>query len=78
MKNIAPRCSSVQKRNTMKTSFTYWSDGPQWLGYLAEFPDYWTQGDTLDELKKNLVDLWRDLNGGHVPGARHQAELVLA
>jgi predicted RNase H-like HicB family nuclease len=27
-----------------------------WLGYLHEFPDYMTQGTSMDELKENLMD----------------------
>jgi predicted RNase H-like HicB family nuclease len=28
-----------------------------WLGYLKEYPDYMTQGETLEELKENLKDI---------------------
>ena len=28
-----------------------WQDGDAWLGYLQEYPDYWTQGESLDDLK---------------------------
>jgi len=45
----------------MKQKFIYWQDDNLWIGYLEEFPDYWTQGETLEELKENLKDLWRDL-----------------
>jgi predicted RNase H-like HicB family nuclease len=54
--------------NTLR--FTYWQDGDAWLGYLEEFPDYWTQGYSVTELKVNLLDLYRDLEGGHVAGIR--------
>lgn len=45
--------------------FVYWEeeDGG-WLGYLQEFPDYWTQGETLDDLKEHLIDLHRDFTSG--------------
>ena len=46
-----------------------------WLGYLEEFPDYLTQGESLGELEENLRDLYRDLNSGEIPGARRVAEL---
>ncbi len=46
-----------------------------WLGYLEEFPDYMTQGETLDELKENLSDLYKDLTSGEIPGVRRVAEL---
>jgi predicted RNase H-like HicB family nuclease len=26
--------------------YVYWQDGEAWLGYLEEFPDYVTQGDS--------------------------------
>jgi predicted RNase H-like HicB family nuclease len=45
----------------MKQKFIYWQDDNLWIGYLEEFPDYWTQGETLEELKESLRDLWQDL-----------------
>ncbi len=59
--------------------YTYWQepDGT-FLGYPEEFPDYMTQGETLEELRENIADLLRDLLGGLVPCERHSAELVLA
>jgi hypothetical protein len=46
-----------------------------WLGYLEEYPDYMTQGESLKELQQNLVGIYRDVSRGHVPGARRVAEL---
>lgn len=57
--------------------FVYWQDGDDFLGYLQEFPDYWTQGESLDDLKAHLIDLHRDLTSGEIPGIRRVAELVL-
>ncbi len=51
----------------MKQKFIYWQDDNLWIGYLEEFPDYWTQGETLEELKENLRDLWRDLASENIP-----------
>jgi hypothetical protein len=63
----------------MKTlDFTYWQDGDAWLGYLDEFPDYQTQGGSLDDLKEHLSDLYRDLSSGEIPCVRRHAELELA
>jgi hypothetical protein len=55
--------------------FVYWQDGQFWLGYLEEFPDYVTQGETLDDLKDHLRDLSRDLTSGEIPAVRRVAEL---
>jgi hypothetical protein len=46
------------------TRFVYWQDGNMWLGYLEEYPDYMTQGESLTELKENLVDIYNDLTSG--------------
>jgi predicted RNase H-like HicB family nuclease len=35
----------------MKQKYTYWKDEEMWLGYLDEFPDYWTPGETAEESK---------------------------
>lgn len=55
-----------------------WQDGDTWLGYLQEFPDYWTQGDNLDDLKEHLKELYVDLLGGSIPGARRVEDLVIS
>ncbi len=59
------------------TRFVHWQDGEMWLGYLEQFPDYLTQGESLAELEDNLRDLYRDLNSGEIPGGRRVAELTL-
>lgn len=59
------------------TKYVHWQDGDAWLGYLEEYPDYWTQGETLDDLIEHLKDLYRDLSSGEIPGARRVGELVL-
>ena len=61
-----------------RKKFTYWQKEDMWIGYLEEFPDYWTQGETLEELKENLKDLWKDLNSGAIPYARRVGELEVA
>lgn len=63
----------------MKTvRYIYWQDGDMWLGHLEDFPDYETQGETLQELQENLKDIYEDITGGHIPGVRRVAELQLA
>lgn len=46
-----------------------------WLGYLEEFPDYWTQGETEEELQENLIDIHKELTSGTVSKVRRVAEL---
>ena len=57
--------------------YIYWQEGDAWLGYLEEFPDYWTQGETLDDLLEHLRDLYLDLSQGHIPGVRKVGEMVI-
>jgi len=57
------------------SAFTYWQDGDAWLGYLDDFPDYLTQGESLDDLQTHLADLYRDLTSGEIPCVRRRAEL---
>jgi predicted RNase H-like HicB family nuclease len=56
----------------------YWEEDGAWLGYFQEFPDYWTQGETLDDLREHLKDLFQDLTHGQIPGIRRVEELVLS
>jgi hypothetical protein len=58
--------------------FVYWQEDGTWIGYLQDYPDYWTQGDTLADLKAHLLDLYRDLNAGAVTGIRKVEELVVS
>ena len=57
--------------------YVHWQDGDMWLGYFEEFPDYTTQGESLEELEENLRDLYSDLTGGVIPGIRRVAELAV-
>ena len=58
--------------------YVYWQDNEMWLGYLEEYPDYLTQGESLEELKENLKDLYKDLHSGAITGIRKVAELDVA
>ena len=58
--------------------YVYWQDGEFWLGYLEEFPDYLTQGKSLEDLQAHLRDLHADLAGGRIPAVRKVAELEVA
>ncbi|MCA9159027.1 MAG: hypothetical protein KDA72_11905 [Planctomycetales bacterium] len=55
-----------------------WQEDDSWLGYLQEYPDYWTQGSRLDDLKEHLKDLQSDLSSGMIPGARRVEDLIVS
>ena len=58
--------------------FTYWQDGDAWLGYLDDFPDYLTQGESFEDLKIHLLSLYEDLVSGEIPCVRRHGELETA
>jgi predicted RNase H-like HicB family nuclease len=60
------------------TPYVYWQDGEMWLGYLEEFPDYPTQGESLADLEDHLRDIYQDVSGGKIPHVRRRAELAVA
>ncbi len=64
---------------SVKARFTYWkeSDG-RFLGYLNAFPEHWTQGETLDDLREHLRDLHRMFSAEEIPGIRKEEELEVA
>jgi predicted nucleic acid-binding protein len=64
-----PVLSSSRYTEGMNTArYVHWQDRGLWLGYLEEFPDYLTQGETIEELQENLRDLYKDLTSGEIPG----------
>ena len=59
----------------MIARYVYWQADDMWLGYLEEFPDYWTQGTSIDDLRDHLKDLHQELFSGAIPNVRRVAEL---
>ena len=70
--------SLINIKEKMRTEYIFWKDGEFWLGYLVDYPDYQTQGMSLEELKANLKDLYDDLNSGQIPNIRKKGELEVA
>ena len=59
----------------MTVRYVYWKEDEMWLGYLEEFPDYWTQGESFEDLQEHLKDLHGELTSGVIPNIRRRAEL---
>lgn len=60
-----------------KRKFVYYQDDDMWIGWLEEYPDYKTQGDSLDELMENLKDILEELESGSIPQVRRVGELTV-
>jgi predicted RNase H-like HicB family nuclease len=58
--------------------YTFWQDGEFFLGYLNDYPDYWTQGTSKEDLMENLKDLLIDLESGEIPFIRKVEEMAVA
>lgn len=63
----------------MKAKITHWreKDG-KFLGFLNDYPDHWTQGENLDDLREHLRDLYQLFTSESIPGIRQQEELEMA
>lgn len=53
----------------MKINIIYKKQKEWFVGHIQEYPDYESQGKTLEELKENLSDIYNDINSGLVPDA---------
>ena len=58
-----------------RIKYVSWQDENMWLGYLEEYTDYKTQGNTKKELKENLKDIYSELKNGNIPCVRKVADL---
>ena len=48
-------------------NFLYWQEDDEFIGYLVDYPDYWTQGKRIDDLMDHLRDLYSDLHNAPKP-----------
>ncbi len=63
----------------MKTvKIVYWQENDgMWLGHLETYPDYMTQGETLEELKENLKDILAMLESKEIPLVRIHEDMAV-
>jgi predicted RNase H-like HicB family nuclease len=66
----------------MRLTLEYWPDEGGYVGRLREVPGVFSQGDTLDELEKNIQDAYElvvaDASEKPHPGARVKEIEVIA
>ena len=72
--------SQARRYNTLMETkrFIYYEQDGFFIGWLEEFPDYRTQGETLEELREHLLDIYRDLTSGGIPCVRRVGEVSIA
>ncbi|MBN2542093.1 type II toxin-antitoxin system HicB family antitoxin [bacterium] len=62
----------------MKINIVYKEENGWFVGHIQEYPDYESQGKTLEELKDNLVEIYNDIQNGLVPDAEPSRLLEVA
>ena len=45
-----------------RKKYVYWQDGDTWLGYLEEYSDYQTQGESLEELIAGFTNFGKPIH----------------
>ncbi len=58
--------------------YVHWQDGEFFIGHFVDYPDYLTQGKSLEELKENLEGLYNDLISEEIPYIKKIDELKIA
>jgi len=58
--------------------FTSWQDDNLYIGFLNNYPDYLTQGETKEDLTDHLKDLLLDIESGEVPYIHKVEDLLVA
>jgi hypothetical protein len=67
-----------EELSAMQTvKFVYWEEDGARIGYLQDYPDYWIQGEMLDDLREHLRDIYNDVTNGELTGIRKFDELVV-
>jgi predicted RNase H-like HicB family nuclease len=71
--------SRPREEKPMETKkFVYYEEDGFFVGWLEEFPDYHTQGASLEELEASLRDIHEELTPGTIPSVQRVGELHIA
>ncbi len=56
----------------------YWQEEDGlWIGYMESFPEYMTQGASLDELRENLKDILGEVESRNIPFVRTHEDMAV-
>jgi hypothetical protein len=69
----------TKRKDRMETKrFFYYEEDGLFVGWLEEYPDYRTQGESLGELEENLREVYSELSSGTIPCVLKVGELSIA
>jgi predicted RNase H-like HicB family nuclease len=58
-----------ERENAMKINIVYQEKNGWFVGHIQEYPDYVSQGETLEEFRDNLIEIYEDIRKGLAPDA---------
>lgn len=61
----------------MKMTMIYWKSEKFWLGKLLDHPEIMTQGETLEELEKNIKDAYLLMAMDEIPEEHEMKEISI-
>jgi hypothetical protein len=62
----------------MELGYSYWKDDGWYVGCLDDYPEYTTQGETLEEFEDMLRSLYEDIQTFDFAFVRHHGKLQIA
>ena len=62
----------------LEFDYTYWKDDGWYVGHLDDYPDYTTQGKTLEEFEDMLRSLYQDIQTFDFSFVHHHGKLQIA
>ncbi|MBM3328068.1 MAG: type II toxin-antitoxin system HicB family antitoxin [Calditrichaeota bacterium] len=57
--------------------YSFYEDDGWLVGWLLDYPDYQTQGESIEELEENLRDIFDDITDGYIPHVRRIGHLTI-
>jgi predicted RNase H-like HicB family nuclease len=68
-----------RERIFMRTvKIVYWQeDDGRWLGHLETYPEFMSQGETLDELRENLRDILAEVESRNIPLVKTHEDMAV-
>jgi len=59
----------------MEISYTYYKYDGWYIGYLNDFPEYLTQGETITGLEEMLLSIYEDIKTDEIPFIRYNGKM---
>jgi predicted RNase H-like HicB family nuclease len=50
--------------------YLHCEEGDAWVGWLEDYPNYRTQGYSMEKLEEHVKDIVEELSGGSIPGVQ--------